>query len=166
MHRTLTVIGLALLLGSAANQAVAQGKSKAQKIANALSAAPRAVSKDAAVMDWPASEGAQITPVTTTAGLDDWLHVAAICGWIETPEELAVRRRVYGSLLFDGAWRRWIATRDGTPVSAAVRAALIDAARRKAAASIRAEAEALAADEADRAEAAQVLRDMETLRAW
>jgi hypothetical protein len=59
-----------------------------------------------------------------------------------------------------------VLTRDGTPVSAAVRAALIDAARRKAAASIRAEAEALAADESDRAEAAQVLRDMETLRAW
>ncbi len=59
-----------------------------------------------------------------------------------------------------------VLTKDGTPVSAAVRAALIDAARRKAAASIRAEAERLAADEADRAEAAQVLRDMETLRAW
>jgi hypothetical protein len=57
-------------------------------------------------------------------------------------------------------------TRDGTPVSAAVRAALIDAARRKAAASIHEEAEGLAADDADRAEAAQVLRDMETLRAW
>jgi len=59
-----------------------------------------------------------------------------------------------------------VLTRDGTPVSAAVRAALIDAARRKAAASIRAEAEDLAADADDRAEAAQVLRDMETLRAW
>jgi len=57
-------------------------------------------------------------------------------------------------------------TRDGTPVSTAVRAALIDAARRKAAAVIRAEAEEIAADEDDRAEAAQVLRDMETLRAW
>jgi len=59
-----------------------------------------------------------------------------------------------------------VLTRDGTPVSAAVRAALIDAARRSAADSIRAEAKALAADETDRAEAAQVLRDMETLRAW
>jgi hypothetical protein len=57
-------------------------------------------------------------------------------------------------------------TSDGTPVSAAVRAALIDAARRKAATRIRAEAEELAADEVDRAESAQVLRDMETLRAW
>ena len=59
-----------------------------------------------------------------------------------------------------------VLTRDGTPVSAAVRAALIDAAKRKAAASIRAEAEDLTADEDDREEAAQVLRDMETLRAW
>jgi hypothetical protein len=59
-----------------------------------------------------------------------------------------------------------VLTRDGTPISAAVRAALIDAARRKAATAIRAEAEELASDEADRAEAVQVLRDMETLRAW
>jgi hypothetical protein len=59
-----------------------------------------------------------------------------------------------------------VLTRDGTPVSAAVRAALIEAARRKAAAAVRVEAEELAADEADHAEAVQVLRDMETLRAW
>jgi hypothetical protein len=57
-------------------------------------------------------------------------------------------------------------TRDGTPVSTAVRAALIDAARERARSVLRAEAEALAADEQDRAEAAQVLRDMESLRAW
>jgi hypothetical protein len=59
-----------------------------------------------------------------------------------------------------------VLTRDGTAVSAAVRSALIDAARRKADAAIRAEAEMLAEDESDRAEAMQVLRDMETLRAW
>jgi hypothetical protein len=59
-----------------------------------------------------------------------------------------------------------VLTQDGTPVSAVVRAALIAAARQKAAAAIRDEAEQLAADEADRAEAMQVLRDMETLRAW
>ncbi|MCV6965181.1 hypothetical protein BST27_18985 [Mycobacterium intermedium] len=59
-----------------------------------------------------------------------------------------------------------VLTKDGTSVSAAVRAALIDAARREAAATIRAEAATLAADESDRAEAMQVLRDMETLRAW
>jgi hypothetical protein len=59
-----------------------------------------------------------------------------------------------------------VLTRDGTPVSSAVRAALIDAAGRRARTALRAEAEALAADEQDRAEAAQVLRDMESLRAW
>jgi hypothetical protein len=59
-----------------------------------------------------------------------------------------------------------VLTKDGTPVSTAVRAALIEAARQKAAAAIRAEAQGLAEDAADRAEAMQVLRDMETLRAW
>jgi hypothetical protein len=66
----------------------------------------------------------------------------------------------------DAARALAVLTRDGTPISVAVRAALIEAARRKAAAAIRAEAEQPAADEADRAEAMQVLRDMETLRAW
>jgi hypothetical protein len=59
-----------------------------------------------------------------------------------------------------------VLTRDGTSLSLAVRAALIEAARRQAAAALRAEAEELAVDEADRAESMQVLRDMETLRAW
>ena len=59
-----------------------------------------------------------------------------------------------------------VLTSDGTPVSTVVRAALIDAARTRAAAQLHAEAAGLAADAGDRAEAAQVLRDMETLRAW
>jgi len=57
-------------------------------------------------------------------------------------------------------------TRDGTPVSAAVRGALLAAAREQAHATLRAEAEQLASNESDRTEAARVLRDMETLRAW
>lgn len=57
-------------------------------------------------------------------------------------------------------------TSDGTPVSTVVRAALIDAARERARRALRAEAEAVAADPQDRAEAAQVLRDMDSLRAW
>lgn len=56
-------------------------------------------------------------------------------------------------------------TADGTTISVAVRSALLDAARSAAERRLR-EAATLAADEADRAEAAQVLRDMETLRAW
>jgi hypothetical protein len=59
-----------------------------------------------------------------------------------------------------------VLTQDGTPVSVVVRGALIDAARSRAERQLRAEAAALAADPTDRAEAAQVLRDMETLRAW
>lgn len=66
----------------------------------------------------------------------------------------------------DAAQALAVLTRDGTPVSTAVRAALIDAAREHSRSSLRAEAEALAADEQDRAEAVQVLRDMESLRAW
>ena len=57
-------------------------------------------------------------------------------------------------------------TRDGSSVSSAVRAALIRAARDRADKALRAEAEALASDDDDLAEAAQVLRDMESLRAW
>ena len=59
-----------------------------------------------------------------------------------------------------------VLTQDGTPVSTAVRAALIEAATTAARNRLRAEAAALAADDADRAEAAQVLRDMAALRAW
>lgn len=57
-------------------------------------------------------------------------------------------------------------TRDGSSVSAVVRSALLEAARRRADESLRAEAQALADDPHDVAEAAQVLNDMETLRAW
>lgn len=59
-----------------------------------------------------------------------------------------------------------VLTADGAPVSTVVRAALIDAARARARQRLRAEAETLADDPTDRAEAAQVLRDMDTLRAW
>ena len=66
----------------------------------------------------------------------------------------------------DAAQALAVLTRDGTSVSTAVRAALIAAARERATSHLRAEAEALSKDADDRAEAAQVLRDMETLRAW
>lgn len=59
-----------------------------------------------------------------------------------------------------------VLTQDGTSVSKAVREALLEAAGARAQQLLRAEAAALAADPADRAESAQVLRDMETLRAW
>ncbi|MGH7920853.1 MAG: hypothetical protein ACREQM_13055 [Candidatus Dormibacteraceae bacterium] len=65
----------------------------------------------------------------------------------------------------DAARALALLTRDGTPVSSAVRPALIEAAGERARSALRAEAGRLVAEAADRAEAAQVLRDMETLRA-
>ena len=59
-----------------------------------------------------------------------------------------------------------VLTHDGTAVSDAVRSALIDAARVIVSNRLHAQSTALAASEQDRADAAQVLRDMETLRAW
>lgn len=57
-------------------------------------------------------------------------------------------------------------TADGTTTSDAIRAAIVASAQRHASALLRDEAAALAADQADRAEAARVLQDLETLRAW
>ena len=55
---------------------------------------------------------------------------------------------------------------DGRDRSRAIREAIIEAAPRERAARLRAEADALAADPADRAEARAVLEDLESLRAW
>ena len=55
-------------------------------------------------------------------------------------------------------------TRDGTSVSAAVCAALIEAAAARGRQLLRAEAAALAADPGDRTHSAAVLKDRETLR--
>ena len=55
-------------------------------------------------------------------------------------------------------------TRDGTSRSEVIRDALLDAARRKRSAELRAEVEALANDPADLAEAKAVLEFMESLR--
>lgn len=57
-------------------------------------------------------------------------------------------------------------TADGTTVSDAVRAALREAAMRHARQRLRDEVSSIAADPEDRREAAQVLRDMESLDAW
>lgn len=50
--------------------------------------------------------------------------------------------------------------------SQAIREAILLASRVKRAERVRAEAEALAADDADRAEARAVLADMDSVRAW
>lgn len=70
------------------------------------------------------------------------------------------------SFRLDEAARRALdeLTADGTSVSAAVRVALVEAAARRARSRLRDEVVVLAGDEVDRAEAAQVLREMEELR--
>ncbi len=57
-------------------------------------------------------------------------------------------------------------TRDGLSTSAAIRRALVSAARHQRRRELLAEATQLAADESDREEARHVLSDMEHLRAW
>lgn len=70
MHRTVTVIGLALL-AAYSQHAIAQGNtSTAGKIANAMAAAPISISEKATIMDWPAAEGGQM--VTLRAGTNGW----------------------------------------------------------------------------------------------
>src|SRR5262245_15080754 len=43
---------------------------KAQKIANAMTAAPASISEKAAVLDWPGDDGGQ--PMTLRAGTNGW----------------------------------------------------------------------------------------------
>ena len=59
-----------------------------------------------------------------------------------------------------------VLTADGTSTSEAIRQALVDAVRLRRREQMRAESIALAADDADRAEARDVLADMDELRAW
>jgi len=85
--------------------------------------------------------------------------------WMRTAASAAVAEPITSRPDDDARRALAVLAQDGTPVSTTVRAALITAASTAARDRLRAEAAALAADEADRAEAAQVLRDMETLRA-
>ena len=57
-------------------------------------------------------------------------------------------------------------TAEGATVSAAIRQALLDAARQKRRDLMRRESTALLDDAADRAESRAVLRDLDDLRAW
>src|SRR5712692_11478538 len=71
MQRTLALLVLALVSPGSADRAVAQAKlTKAQKIADAMKAAPRSISAKATIMDWPATEGAKMA--TLRAGTNGW----------------------------------------------------------------------------------------------
>src|SRR2546426_7551182 len=71
MQRALSLLVLALYSHGSSDRAIAQAKlTKAQKIADAIKAAPRSISAKATIMDWPATEGG--TMVTLRAGTNGW----------------------------------------------------------------------------------------------
>jgi hypothetical protein len=71
MQRAFTLLVLAVVLPGFAERATAQAKlSAAQKITNAVRAAPAGISAKATVMDWPATEGAKMA--TLRAGTNGW----------------------------------------------------------------------------------------------
>ena len=71
MQRALGLLVLMLVWSGSGDRAVAQAKrTKAQKIANAMKAAPRSISAKATIMDWPATEGGKM--VTLRAGTNGW----------------------------------------------------------------------------------------------
>jgi hypothetical protein len=71
MHRTSTVLTIAVLLTVPIHSAIGQGQSSpARKIANAMTAAPPSLSGKATIMDWPASEAGQM--VTLVTGTNGW----------------------------------------------------------------------------------------------
>jgi len=68
---------------------------KAQKIANAVSAAPAAISAKATVLDWPAKEGAK--PETLRAGTN---------GWTCLPDMPDTKGN--DPVCIDGPWMKWV----------------------------------------------------------
>lgn len=66
-----TVLVLTVVLTAAAELAVAQSPmTKDQKMADAMKAAPASISSAATIMDWPATEGGQMTTLRT--GTNGW----------------------------------------------------------------------------------------------
>jgi hypothetical protein len=71
MQRVFTLLVLASVLPGLAEPAIAQAKrTEAQKIANAVRAAPASISAKATIMDWPAAEGGKME--TLRAGTNGW----------------------------------------------------------------------------------------------
>lgn len=98
---TVTAVGLAAValftVTPAAGQTAAAAKpmTKAQKIANALSAAPASISAKAAILDWPAKEGA--APETLRAGTNGWTCFP------DMPDTMG-----NDPACLDAAWMKWV----------------------------------------------------------
>ena len=99
----IAVTGPAILLaqaqgGAAKPAAAAQKMTDAQKITNAMSAAPVSIAKGATIMDWPASHGGQ--PRQLRAGTNGW-----VC-YPTTPSELGGAAGE-DPMCLDKAWQGW-----------------------------------------------------------
>jgi hypothetical protein len=79
-----------------AQKPAASKMTDAAKITNAMSAAPASISKNATIMDWPASPGGQ--PRQLRAGTNDW-----VC-YPTTPGEFAAGE---DPMCLDKAWQGW-----------------------------------------------------------
>jgi ribosomal protein S18 acetylase RimI-like enzyme len=120
------LLGFVLRRGVPASWLLDRPRDRPDDLPAALVAGGCRAEDDAWVMGGPVStaapappDGVQIVPVATAAGLEDWLQVAEVCGWIDSAQDFATRRRVYGSLPFEGPLRRWTAMRDGIAVGMA-----------------------------------------------
>lgn len=73
MTRVSPILGLlvcSMIVVAQSSHAQAPKKSVEWKIQNAMSAAPRSISKDATIMDWPAKEGDE--PPVLRKGTNEW----------------------------------------------------------------------------------------------
>jgi hypothetical protein len=89
-----------------------QKMTDAQKITNAMSAAPASISKNATIMDWPEAAGGQ--PRQLRAGTNGW-----VC-YPTTPTELGAAAGE-DPMCLDKAWQGWAGawTSKGTPPAGA-----------------------------------------------
>jgi hypothetical protein len=87
--------GLMAVTTNAAGQAKKAGMGKAQKIKNALAAAPASISAKATVKDWPASETAE--PATLREGSN---------GWVCYPDFPATKGN--DPMCLDDSWQAWM----------------------------------------------------------
>jgi hypothetical protein len=94
----LSLSSSALYAQHAMTAAKAPKLTDSQKIANAMSAAPAAIAKNAAIMDWPAKEGDK--PRQLRAGTNGW-----VC-FPNSPTEFG-GASVADPMCLDKAWQAW-----------------------------------------------------------
>jgi hypothetical protein len=89
---------LTWVVGSTPVQAQQTGPTDEAKIADAMSAGPASVAEDATVMDWPATEGGEMTVLREGSS-----------GWVCYPSNPAVLEAGYRDpMCLDEVWQGWL----------------------------------------------------------